>query len=519
VSPAPTLGGEAFERAFPFHLQLDESLAIRHVGHSLLKAVPALQPGLPLGTLFDVRRPSQAARREDWLRHGTALCTLSTRVPARPLTLRGAVEPLDDGGLLLLLTPVITSLEALRALGLGFDDFARHDGVGEMLLLARTTQTSVADSLRMAERLRRRTAVLDGILELSPNGVLAFDGELKLQHANSAVLHLLGVAREQLARRSLAEVQALLAERSEPAERDTFDLTALCEGGRTTLRLVVPRPRVLELRGCRAPDGGRTVYLRDMTAEFEIDRMKSEFLTTAAHELRTPMASIYGFAELLLHRPVSEGRRRDALETIHRQAQLLIGMLGELLDLARIEARQGKDLNRQAQPLGPLVSDAVQAINGGALIPRVKLLLAHGDEAVLVDGAKTQRALLNVLHNALQFSEGDRPVVVDTLMGWVEDGPALGVRITDAGIGMTPEQIARCCERFWRGDPSGHRPGSGLGLSLVKEITELQGGRVDIASQPGVGTTVTLWLPCAQAQRQGPQPAAANDPARAPHAA
>lgn len=72
------------------------------------------------------------------------------------------------------------------------------------------------------------------------------------------------------------------------------------------------------------------------------------------------------------------------------------------------------------------------------------------------------------------------------------------MRVTDHGIGMSPEQLARIFERFYRADPSGSIPGTGLGMSLVKEIVELQGGRVDIASTPGRGTTVTLWLPLAR---------------------
>ncbi len=492
---APGLDGAAFERAFPFHLWLDAELRVRAMGASLRKALPELRPGEALDPLFEVRRPAGARCAEDWRRHGQELCTLVTRAPARPLTLRGNAEQLADGSLLLLLTPVITSLEALRSLGLSFDDFACHDGAGEMLMLARTTQTSVADSLRMAERLRRRTAVLDGILELSLNGVLAFDAGGLLQHANTAVLQLTGLRREQLSRRSLAEVQALLAGRLEAGQEPLPELQALDAEAPITLRLARPRPRVLELRSRRAPDGSRILYLRDMTAAYEIDRMKSEFLTTAAHELRTPMASIFGFAELLLHRPVGEPRRREALQAIHRQSALLVGMLGELLDLARIEARQGKDLQCEQLELLPLLHETVLAVNAGLAQPRVRLLDPAVPHTVRVDGAKTRRALTNVLSNALRFSADTQPVVVDLLVGWAGDGAAVGVRVTDAGVGMTAHELAHCCERFWRGDPSGHHPGSGLGLSLAKEIVELQGGRLDLASQPAVGTTVTLWLP------------------------
>jgi signal transduction histidine kinase len=504
VSTPLSLRGAAFERAFPFHLLLDAQLSITAMGRSLHKALPGLQAGQSLAAVFDVRRPALAATRDDWLRHGTDLCTVSTRPPARALTLRGSAEMLDDGSILLLLTPVLTSLEALRALGLGFEDFARHDGVGEMLLLARTAQTSVADSLRMSERLRRRTAVLDGILELSANGVLAFDAEHKLQHANSAVQKLLGLPREQLVRRSVAEVQALMAGCLPPAEREGFDLAALCQDGRRLLHLSAPRPCVLELRGCRAPDGGSTLYLRDMTREFEVDRMKSEFLTTAAHELRTPMVSVFGFTELLLKRPVPEARRRDVLETIHRQASLLITMINDLLDLARIEARQGRDLQPGRVPVAELVRDTVERIHGaaGAHTLHVALDPAHAEEALHVDVAKTSQALTNVLSNAFKYAPPGTRVEVSSRL----DGAHLGLVVSDQGIGMTPEQLARVCERFYRADPSGNIPGTGLGMSLVKEIVEQQDGRIEITSEHGRGTRVVLWLPRATAPKPAPVP-------------
>jgi signal transduction histidine kinase len=80
----------------------------------------------------------------------------------------------------------------------------------------------------------------------------------------------------------------------------------------------------------------------------------------------------------------------------------------------------------------------------------------------------------------------------------VRGEPAVGLRVTDRGIGMSPEQLARVFERFYRADPSGNIPGTGLGMSLVKEIVELQGGRVEVAGAQGRGSTVTPWMPLAQ---------------------
>jgi DNA-binding response OmpR family regulator len=148
--------------------------------------------------------------------------------------------------------------------------------------------------------------------------------------------------------------------------------------------------------------GETILFFRDITRETEVDRMKSEFLTTAAHELRTPMVSVFGFTELLLNRPVPEERRRDMLETIHRQASLLINMVNELLDLARIEARQGKDLKREPAAWAPDRPGRGGA--PGARRPTGSSWLPHADAQLWVDPEKIHRALTNVLSNAFKYS-------------------------------------------------------------------------------------------------------------------
>ena len=237
------------------------------------------------------------------------------------------------------------------------------------------------------------------------------------------------------------------------------------------------------------------LFFRDVTRETEVDRMKSEFLTTAAHELRTPMVSVFGFTELLLNRPVPEERRRDMLQTIHRQSSLLINMVNELLDLARIEARQGKDLRCIACDVDGLVSQAIAPLGVAGSRHTLQLDIGHGDCMLLVDPEKTNRALTNVLSNAIKYSPAGGCISFSSHGGSWRGQPMVGLRISDSGIGMSPEQLARVCERFYRADPSGNIPGTGLGMSLVKEIVELQGGHVEISSAVGAGTAVTLWLP------------------------
>jgi signal transduction histidine kinase len=114
---------------------------------------------------------------------------------------------------------------------------------------------------------------------------------------------------------------------------------------------------------------------------------------------------------------------------------------------------------------------------------------------VAADAGQLGQALTNVLNNAYKYSPGGGEIRL-SLENRVQHGVRqVGIRVRDQGIGMTPAQQARVFERFYRADPSGPIPGTGLGMSLVKEIVELHDGQVEIDSEPGAGTTVTLWLP------------------------
>ena len=261
---------------------------------------------------------------------------------------------------------------------------------------------------------------------------------------------------------------------------------------RTLLHLLEPERRILSCSVRLEEGGSKVLYFRDITREAEVDRMKSEFLSTAAHELRTPMASVFGFSELLLKRDYDDKTRKDLLSTIHRQAGALIHLLNELLDLARIEARAGKDFKIKVQPLKPIVENTVAAL----LVPndprKVVVDLPETLPHCAVDAEKLQQALTNLLSNAYKYSPNGGEIRLDVIT--VGHADQVGIRVTDHGIGMTPEQLARCFERFYRADASQNIPGTGLGLALVKEIIEIFGGSVQVESAAGRGTTATVWL-------------------------
>jgi signal transduction histidine kinase len=117
--------------------------------------------------------------------------------------------------------------------------------------------------------------------------------------------------------------------------------------------------------------------------------------------------------------------------------------------------------------------------------------------SVRADAGKLRQALTNVLGNAVKYSPAGGAVEIRCTAHGGEGNGFVSIAVTDHGVGMRPDQVARVCERFYRADTSGKIPGTGLGMAIVKEIVNLLGGQIEIISSVGVGTTVTLWLPAA----------------------
>jgi signal transduction histidine kinase len=234
--------------------------------------------------------------------------------------------------------------------------------------------------------------------------------------------------------------------------------------------------------------------MRDTESPGPRDRAHSEFLATAAHELRSPVANIYGFSELLLQRPPDGPKQHELLRVIHDQSAQMSRLINELLDLTRIEAMAGRDFKLERTDAGTLVRNTVACFLVPTRRAPVELHIPPALPAIMVDRDKTQQALTNVLSNAYKYShEGAVQITVSHEPGDL----LLAIVVRDEGIGMTPAIRERIFERFFRAPQTGEIPGTGLGMPLVKEIVEAQQGLVRIASEPGCWTEVTLLLPLA----------------------
>lgn len=348
----------------------------------------------------------------------------------------------------------------------------------------------------------KRRAQLDTIFSLSPDGFVFFDANDRMVFANPSFERMTGLEWSQGAPAiSLDSFEAMLNDVCDSAHpfasfrKEVHD----DEVWRERLHLVRPQTRVVQAESRRSQAGqGETIfYFRDVTHEDAVDRMKSEFLASAAHELRTPMVSIFGFTELLLKRKYTPERQADMLETIHRQSGLLVKMINELLDLARIESRRGLDLKIEAHPLDELITNSVKGLmrkdtDRQVLVGNVPCV------QVMIDPEKMQLAMNNLLSNAFKYSPQGGDVNLSAKLDSLGEQEFAVIEVTDQGMGMSPEQLSRAFERFYRADASGNIPGTGLGLSLVREVATLHSGQIELESQLGVGTTARLWIPLAK---------------------
>lgn len=375
----------------------------------------------------------------------------------------------------------------------------------------------VSERVDAAEEDKRRTDRLRAVFELSPDGFVVLDSTATISIVNPAFCQMTGLLASDLFGRTRSEFEQALEQVSvaagELVDGDAFantfsvepEVDAATREPAHLLTIAQPPPRTL-VRGMRRADSGleTVLYFRDVTRELELDRVKSEFLSIAAHELRTPMTSIYGFSELLVAGRMPSEQQTHVHKIIHRQSTALVGLVSQLLDLARINAVQGANLALRPTSMRSVTREAIVVLRGIESSERiVDAMPGDGDDGddtdddddmVMVDADQFRLAVTNILSNALKYSSAG-PVEIDmTMRQTAPNRRQAGLRVRDRGIGMSPEQLSRLFERFYRANPVSGAPGTGLGSNIVRDIMTAHKGEVQVTSELGVGTVVTLWV-------------------------
>jgi signal transduction histidine kinase len=405
-------------------------------------------------------------------------------------------EPIDE---LMYLPDGTTLRERCLAHPLGGLLFAFED-VTDRLTLERSYNTLIAV----------QRATLDNLQE----GVAVFGSDGKMKLHNPAFARIWDMPEAALiAEPHIGEVIDLMRP-FYPADEDWEDTKSRLAddiGAREPVRARLERAdgRILDYALVPLPDGATQLSYLDVTDTIRVeralreraealeaaDRLKSEFISTVSYELRTPLNTIIGFAEMLSKQYFGalNERQVEYCDDILSASQRLLAIINDILDLASIDAGR-MTLDLSPVPVLGLMEETAQIMADLArerdLALEVKVPRALPD--LRADPRRLKQALCNLVSNAIKFTPAGGKITLSAEAA----GQYVALAVADTGMGIAPEDQSRVFKEFERGTaPDARRMGAGLGLSLVKRIVELHGGTVHLASMPGDGTTVMARVP------------------------
>lgn len=227
-------------------------------------------------------------------------------------------------------------------------------------------------------------------------------------------------------------------------------------------------------------------------------RAKTEFLSRISHELRTPLNAVLGFTQLMQvdqRDPPSEGQRQR-LKLVLESGTHLLQMINDLLDLSRAETGE-LGLRLAPVPLAPLAQECLAMLQPTADAAGVALLPAlDAAPTVMADATRLRQVLLNLLGNAIKYNRAGGQV----LLGAAAQGGQGVIEVRDSGVGIAADELAHIFEPFFRSlGAQATREGSGIGLAVTRSLVLAMGGRIDVESTPGQGSSFRVWLPLADA--------------------
>ncbi|MCB0334475.1 MAG: PAS domain-containing protein, partial [Bdellovibrionales bacterium] len=343
---------------------------------------------------------------------------------------------------------------------------------------------------------------LDAVLSCMKEGVIALDKDGRIISVNKAALSLLDVTESRVRGRLIEEV----ARNSELHEhiRWVFEHG---ESFRTELVLRNKKNTVLELHGAVLRDPGEVIIgalfvLHDVTEYKRLERMRTEFVANVSHELRTPITSIKGFVETLAEGAKHNPEELDRfLGIISRQTDRLGAIIKDLLSLAKIErSADVGDIEFVISPLKGALLSAIEVSEGKATSKDIHLLLDYDETLeIRMNPHLFEQAIINLIDNAIKYSPESGEVRINAH----KEEEMLHLSVSDHGCGIPKDHLPRLFERFYRVDKARSRElgGTGLGLAIVKHIVQAHGGKVQVESTVGEGTTFTLSLPCGDSEQ------------------
>ncbi len=278
-------------------------------------------------------------------------------------------------------------------------------------------------------------------------------------------------------------------ESGEPVSSGPDEPAILCRDGREIFLASSAAP-LLNREGRVV---GTVVAFRDVSAEREFDRLKSDFVSLVSHELRSPLTNISASVELMLNPSLDPEILQEMLQIVHTQSQNLVHLVEDILDVSQIEAGQMR-VRQEPLTLLPIIRRIIRTFQEQTDQHQLMLKAPDFVPFVMADRSKLEMVLNNLMENAINYSPEGGRVLVEIV------GPNNGeitINIIDEGIGIPQEHVDKVFDRFYRVDTGDDRMvyGHGLGLHLSKRLVELQGGRIWVRSKVGRGSCLSFTLP------------------------
>jgi signal transduction histidine kinase len=406
---------------------------------------------------------------------------------------------------------------------------AHGESAGPLVLLTEEAPLSaaspaargtVAAPSEREQEFAENAALLHATLDNMEQGLLVLDADLKLKLWNGRFRQLFDIPPDQMW--PGRPVEELMRNYTLPGETLSDDPEATLAARLGELRhaapilceLLSPNGRIIERRLSPMPDGRLLATYLDVTERKTVEadlrrakdeaelasRSKTEFLANMSHELRTPLNAIIGFSDILtgqIFGPLGDRRYADYARDIRDSGQHLLNLINDVLDVSKVEF--GKiELIEETIDVTSVVESCVRLMRDRAEAAGVRLLQSLPEDLPFLhaDNRRFKQILLNLLSNAVKFTLPTGRVSILAVAG--DDGFRLIVE--DTGIGIAPADLEKALKPFGQIDSRLARKyqGSGLGLPLTKSMVELHGGRLELSSTPGSGTTAVVWLPPAR---------------------